>query len=175
MLGLGPLMTAYGRRNLVNHGLRGCPRGALPEVRPSVLLRLRNPGDSAGDDRHKVTDEFKREAVALLGSSGRPLSGSQASWVFPPRCCATGAMEVEGGRRGRRGTRYQRRRRIPPRTRRRDFPASSRERSAADGARHFKKAVAIYLGKELTRRATASAATRTTAISMFAAAATESA
>jgi len=35
--------------------------------------------------------------------------------------------------------------------------------------------VAIYLGKELTRRATASAATRTTAISMFAAAATESA
>ena len=74
MLGLGPLITAYGRRNLVNHGLRGCPRGALPEVRPSVLLRLRNPGDSAGDDRHKVTDEFKREAVALLGSSGRPLS-----------------------------------------------------------------------------------------------------
>src|SRR6516165_3614578 len=31
-------------------------------------------------------------------------------------------MEAEGGRRGRRGTRYQRRPRIPPRTRRRRFP-----------------------------------------------------
>jgi hypothetical protein len=72
--------------------------------------------------RRHFTDEFKREAVTLLVSSGRPLSRIASELGISTRCCATGAMEAEGGMRGRRGTRYRRRPRIPLRTRRRRFP-----------------------------------------------------
>ena len=44
----------------------------------------------------QFTDEFKREAVALLASSGRSLSRSRRSWASRRRCFAIGA---EGGMR----------------------------------------------------------------------------
>jgi transposase-like protein len=37
-----------------------------------------------GQGRRHFTDEFKQEAIALLVSSGRPLSQTQASWAFRP-------------------------------------------------------------------------------------------
>jgi len=41
-----------------------------------------------GQGRHQVTDEFKREAVALLASSGRPLLQIANELASLPRCCA---------------------------------------------------------------------------------------
>src|SRR5438270_13781806 len=55
-------------------------------------------------------------------------------------------MEAEGGMRGRRCARYRRRPRIPSRTRRQRSLDFARERSAADGARHFKKSCGHLLG-----------------------------
>jgi transposase len=73
--------------------------------------------------RRQFTDEFKREAVALLVSSGRPLSRIASELgISPSMLRKTGALEAAGEMRGRRGTRYRRRPRIPLRTRRRRFP-----------------------------------------------------
>src|SRR5690242_18607100 len=71
---------------------------------------------------------------------------SRTSLASLPRCCATGAIAAKGGMRGRRGTRYRRRPRIPFRTRHRDHSAAPRERSPAHGARHFKKGCGHLLG-----------------------------
>jgi hypothetical protein len=48
----------------------------------------------------RFSDEFRREAVALLASSVRPLT--QSSWASRRRCCAIGAVGLEGGMRSRR-------------------------------------------------------------------------
>jgi len=66
-----------------------------------------------GTARHQYTDEFKREAVGLLASSGRPLSRLPGSWGLPLRGCGLGATEAAGARRDRRGA-PTRRRAIPP-------------------------------------------------------------
>ena len=72
--------------------------------------------------RRHFTDEFKREAVALLVSGGRPLSGI-ASELGISASMLRNWRNGSGGRdAGRRGTRYRRRPRIPLRTRRRRFP-----------------------------------------------------
>lgn len=46
--------------------------------------------------RREFSPEFKREAVALLESSGGPLM-QVARWAFHPRCCGTGAQRLVGG------------------------------------------------------------------------------
>src|SRR5215469_7782541 len=75
-----------------------------------------------GQGRRQFTDEFKREAVALLATVVGRCCRSPASRASHPRCCGTGAMGAEGGMWGRRGARSRRRPHIPPRTRRRRFP-----------------------------------------------------
>jgi transposase len=77
-----------------------------------------------GQGRRQFTGEFKREAVALLASRGRPLLQIASELGISPSMLRNW--------------------RILPRTRRRKSPAFARERSPADGARHFKKAVAIF-------------------------------
>ena len=69
-----------------------------------------------GQGRRQFTDEFKREAVALLASSGRPLLQIASELGISPRCCATGVIGAKGEMRGRRPS-------ISPRTRRRKSPA----------------------------------------------------
>jgi Transposase len=57
-----------------------------------------------GQGRRHFTDEFKQEAIALLVSSGWPLSQIASELgISPSMRCATGAMEAEGGMQGRRG------------------------------------------------------------------------
>ena len=99
-----------------------------------------------GQERRHFTDEFKREAVALLVSSGRPLSqianelgisldaAQLPQWQRRAGCGVGAAPDTGLGPAFRSGPSGG------------DFPAASRERSAADGARHFKKAVAIFSG-----------------------------
>jgi transposase-like protein len=66
--------------------------------------------------RRQFTDEFKREAVALLASSGRPLTQIASELGIASSMLRN--WRDRGGRRGRRCTRYRRRSRIPHRTRR---------------------------------------------------------
>src|SRR5262249_36068786 len=97
--------------------------------------------------RRHFTDEFKREAVALLVSSGRPLSGIASELGISPsmlrnwrngsggRDAGVGAAPDTGvGPASRSGPGGG------------DFPAASRERSASDGARHFKNGCGQLLG-----------------------------
>ena len=69
-----------------------------------------------GQERRQFTDEFKREAAALLASRGRPLLQIASEPGISRRCCATGATAVKGGMRGRH------RLCILPRTRQRRSP-----------------------------------------------------
>jgi transposase-like protein len=72
--------------------------------------------------RRHFMDEFKREAVALLVSSGRPLSRIASELGISPSMLRNWRMDAEGRMPGRRGARYRQRPRIPPRTRRLRFP-----------------------------------------------------
>jgi transposase-like protein len=69
-----------------------------------------------GTSRRQYTDEFKREAVGLLASSGRPLSQiAQELGIAPSRLRAWRNRD-EGCRRDRRGAPIRRRRsRLPVR------------------------------------------------------------
>ena len=49
-----------------------------------------------GTAGRQFTDEFKREAVGLLASSGRPLSQIARSWGLPLRGSAPGGTGVTG-------------------------------------------------------------------------------
>ena len=60
--------------------------------------------------RRQYTDEFKREAVGLLASSGRPLSQIARSWGFRLRGFGLGATETAVARRDHRGAPIRRRR-----------------------------------------------------------------
>jgi transposase len=91
--------------------------------------------------RRQFTDEFKREAVALLVSSGRPLTQIAGE---------LGYRAVDAAQLARAGRRAECRASVAPQRAGdgpafcpgpggRDLPASPRERSAADGARHSKK------------------------------------
>ena len=72
--------------------------------------------------RRHFTDEFKREAVALLVSGGRPLSGI-ASELGISASMLRNWRNGSGGRdAGSARHTIPRRPRIPPRTRRRRFP-----------------------------------------------------
>jgi transposase len=55
-----------------------------------------------GQGRRHFTDEFKQEAVALLVSSGRPLSGIASELGISPSMLRN--WRNGSGRRGRRGT-----------------------------------------------------------------------
>src|ERR1700726_1291103 len=68
-----------------------------------------------GTARRQYTDEFKREAVGLLVSSGRPLSQIAHELGIAPSS-APGGTGVTGGMRDRRSTPIRRRRsRMPVR------------------------------------------------------------
>src|ERR1700682_3341649 len=96
--------------------------------------------------RRSFTDDYKRQAVDLIASSGRsvgsvakelglrdsaPVGGTTWGWaradggVAAPHNAGDAAV---GGSRGR------------------DRPFAARERAAAHGARHFKKSIAIFAG-----------------------------
>jgi len=75
-----------------------------------------------GQGRRHFTDEFKQEAVALLVSSGRPLSQIASELGISPSMLRKWRNEAEDGMRGRRCTRWRRRPRIPFRTRRQSSP-----------------------------------------------------
>jgi hypothetical protein len=49
-----------------------------------------------GTARRQFTDEFKREAVGLLASRGRPLNQIAQSWELPLRGCAPGGTGMTG-------------------------------------------------------------------------------
>src|SRR4029450_11539960 len=88
-----------------------------------------------GQGRRQFTDEFKREAVGLLASSGRPLPQiANAPGISPSE--AGRARDGDGG--------VARAARLGPGVG--DLPAAPRERSPAHGARHFKKGCGHLLG-----------------------------
>src|SRR5437763_1132023 len=100
-----------------------------------------------GQGRRHFTDEFKQEAIALLVSSGRPLSQiaselgicpsmlrNWGKWKRRAGCGVRAAPDTGVGPASRSGPGG------------RELPASARERSAADGARHFKKSCGHLLG-----------------------------
>ena len=101
-----------------------------------------------GQGRRQFTDEFKREAVALLASSGRPLTqiasgaghlaldAAQLARSERRAECGVGVAPQHAGV----GPAFR------PGPGGRDLPASPRERSAAHGARHFKKSCGHLLG-----------------------------
>ena len=100
-----------------------------------------------GQERRQFTDEFKTEAVALLASSGRPLVQIAGELGISPSmlrnwrnrsggaACGVGAAPDTGV-----GPAFR------PGPGGGDLPASPRERSAAHGARHFKKGCGHLLG-----------------------------
>ena len=94
--------------------------------------------------RRQFTDEFKREAVAPLASSGRPLLQIASELGISPSMLRNWRNRSECGMRGRRYDRSRRRPRILPWTRRR----ISRLRRENDRLRLerdiLKKAVAIF-------------------------------
>jgi transposase-like protein len=66
--------------------------------------------------RRQFTDEFKREAVGLLASSGRPLSQIAQELGIAPSRLRAWRNRGDGGRRDRRGASIRRRRsRLPVR------------------------------------------------------------
>jgi transposase-like protein len=80
-------------------------------------MTLRLPGIGG-----QFTDEFKREAVALLASSGRPLTQIASELAIAPSMLRNWRNRGGGRNARRRCTRYRRRSRIPHRTRRRRSP-----------------------------------------------------
>ena len=108
-------------------------------------LRRERKGVEMSQGRRQFTDEFKREAVALLVSSGRPLIQIASELGISPSMLRN--WRNGSGGRDAGPARHP----IPasaphsaPGPSGGDFPVASRERSAADGARNFKKAVAIF-------------------------------
>src|SRR6185295_12389904 len=85
-----------------------------------------------GQGRRHFTDEFKQEAIALLVSSGRPLSQIASELGISPSM-------LRNWRNGGGGRDAGSALRPIPALAPHSVPASPRERSAADGARHFKK------------------------------------
>jgi transposase len=57
--------------------------------------------------RRQYTDEFKREALGLLASRGRPLSQIAKELGIPAERLRVGATEAVGTRRDRRGAPIQ--------------------------------------------------------------------
>src|SRR6202011_6403586 len=91
-----------------------------------------------GQGRRHFTDEFKQEAVALLVSSGRPLSQIASELGISPsmlRNWRNGSGGRDAGAAPDTGVGPA----FRPGPGGGDFSASSRERSAAHRARHFKK------------------------------------
>ena len=85
-------------------------------------LRRERKGVEMGKGRRQFTDEFKREAVGLLASSGRPLIQIASELGISPSMLrnwrnGSGGRDAESARHT-----IPRRPRIPPRTRRRRFP-----------------------------------------------------
>jgi transposase len=67
-----------------------------------------------GTARHRYPDEFKREALELLGSSGRPLSQIAGELGIPAARLRAWRNRSGGARRDRRGAPTRRRRsRLP--------------------------------------------------------------
>ena len=100
-----------------------------------------------GQERRHFTDEFKTEAVALLASSGRPLIQIASELGISPSMLRNWRNRSIGGHAGSAphpiaglGCTFR------PGPGGRDLPASPRERSAAHGARHFKKSCGHLLG-----------------------------
>src|SRR5262249_32201952 len=97
-----------------------------------------------GQERRHFTDEFKREAVALLVSSGRPLSqmanelGISLDAAQPPQLQRRAGRGGGAARDPGLGPAFG----CGPSGG--DSPAASRDRSAADGARHFKRGCGIF-------------------------------
>jgi len=60
-----------------------------------------------GTARRQYPDEFKREALELLVSSGQPLSQIAGSWGFLLSGCGRGATEAAGAKRDRRAPNTQ--------------------------------------------------------------------
>ena len=75
-----------------------------------------------GQGRRQFTDEFKREAVALLASSGRPLLQIASELGISPSMLRNWRNRSEGRNAEPRWDRAQHRLRIPPRIRHRKFP-----------------------------------------------------
>src|ERR1051325_5768851 len=96
--------------------------------------------------RRQYTDEFKREAVALLASSGRPLLQIANELGISPSMLRNWRNRSEGRNAG------SALRPIPAGLAFRpglgvgNLPPSPRERSSAYGARHFKKSCGHLLG-----------------------------
>ena len=80
--------------------------------------------------RRSFTDEFKREAVALLASSGRPVMQIAEELGIQPSMLRNWRTALSGCLRGRRGAPTRKRR-----PRRLAVPATSRPRSHASGGR----------------------------------------
>src|ERR1700736_1185168 len=98
-----------------------------------------------GQGRRHFTDEFKQEAVALLVSSGRPLSQIASELGISPsmlRNWRNGSGGRDAGSAPDTGVGPA----FRPGPGGGDFSASSRERSAAHRARHFKKSCGHLLG-----------------------------
>src|SRR6266851_3096738 len=97
-----------------------------------------------GQGRRQFTDEFKREAVALLASSGRPLTQIAGELGIAPSMLRNWRGRNGGWNAGPALPQHDG---VGPAFRPgpggRDLPTSPRERSAADGARQ-KKTVAIF-------------------------------
>jgi len=100
-----------------------------------------------GTARRQYMDEFKREALELLVSSGRPLSQIAGSWGFLLSGCGRGATEAAGAMRDRRGAQHAG---GDPACWRgfgyRECSPAARERALAHGARDLKKNTAHLLG-----------------------------
>jgi transposase-like protein len=75
-----------------------------------------------GQGRRQFTDEFKREAVALLASSGRPLTQIASELGIAPSMLRNWRNRGGGQMRGQRCTRDRHRPRMLHRTRRQRSP-----------------------------------------------------
>ena len=104
-----------------------------------------------GQERRHFRDEFKTEAIALLAGSGLRLVEIAGELGISPSMLRNWRNRQGGQQAGRRCPRNRRR---PCHALRcgsggRDLPASPRERSAAPGARHFRKGYeAIHQGAQ---------------------------
>src|SRR3954466_5290350 len=99
-----------------------------------------------GQERHHFRDEFKTEAIALLAGSGRRLVEIAGELGISPSMLRNWRNRQGGSMRGRRcrETGVGHVLRCGPGGR--DLPALPRERSAAHGARHFRKGCGDLLG-----------------------------
>jgi transposase len=97
-----------------------------------------------GQERRHFTDEFKRESVALLASSGRSLGEIAGELGISPSMLRNWRNRGDGRGAGTALHPNTSASTSSPDRDGRNRPASPRERSPAHGARHFKKAVAIF-------------------------------